>query len=399
VIFVRHTLPGEQIVVEITEDNGGSFCRGDAVDILTPAADRVTPPCAHAHPGGCGGCDFQHVSLSGQRELKASVVREQLTRLAGIDWPVVVWPLADSGLGWRRRIRFAVAPNGQLGLRAHRSHKVIPIEVCPLGAPGVGDAAQLRSRWPGLAEVEVAVDGAAEVAVLSHRPWEARPASGASGRTTPPRRPARRGTKPQLTTKSIAGPERLTYHAAGRTFQVRASGFWQTHPAAADAFTAAVLDAAAPRPGEGALDLYAGAGLFAAALGEAVTESGAVIGFESDPRMVADAAANLADLGWVEVRAETVTAQSVAAAGSELSDVGVVVLDPPRSGAGRAVMTALIELRPRVVVYVACDPAALARDVRTVLDAGWRLADLSAFDAFPMTHHVECIATLLPGSN
>ncbi|MDQ2959355.1 MAG: class I SAM-dependent RNA methyltransferase, partial [Actinomycetota bacterium] len=135
VLFVRHCLPGESVLAQVTEDRGGSFCRADAVEILAPSPDRVAPPCEYAHPGGCGGCDFQHVSLAGQRELKATVVREQLARLAGIDREVTVLPLAageptEDGLGWRRRIRFAVAPDGRLGLREHRSHRVVPLTHC-----------------------------------------------------------------------------------------------------------------------------------------------------------------------------------------------------------------------------------------------------------------------------
>jgi tRNA/tmRNA/rRNA uracil-C5-methylase (TrmA/RlmC/RlmD family) len=393
VMFVRHALPGEVVRALVTEDRGGSFCRADAVQIVKSAPERVSAPCPHAHPGGCGGCDFQHVTLAGQRQLKAVVVAEQLQRLAGLQWPVTVLPLAEEGLGWRRRIRYAVAPDGQLGLRAHRSHQVIPLDRCPLGAPGVGDAAELDQRWPGLTEVEVAADDAGSTAAIGHR--ELLPHS--RGRHSQRGRPAAgRAVRPKLTSEHLAGPQRLRYVAGGHHFDVQAGGFWQTHPAAADAFTEAVLTAAALRPGERALDLYAGAGLFTVALAEAVTVTGAVLGLEADRTAVADASHNLREQPWASVRRAPVTVDTVTAAAAELGTIDAIVLDPPRTGAGRDVLGAILTGKPRAVVYVACDPAALARDVRTALDAGWQLTDLHAFDAFPMTHHVECIATLTP---
>jgi tRNA/tmRNA/rRNA uracil-C5-methylase (TrmA/RlmC/RlmD family) len=399
VIFVRHALPGETVVAEVTEDRGGSFCRADAVEIRTAAPDRVRQPCPYARPGGCGGCDFQHVSLPGQRALKAVVVAEQLSRLAGLRRAVTVQPLDDGdGLGWRRRVRFAVGPGGELGLRAHRSHHVVPLTHCPIGAAGVGDAGALQAEWPGLAELEVAVDDRGEVVELAHRQRPARHRQGDRRRGD-----RRRATRPVLSTEQLSGPPALRYSVAGRLFTVHPAGFWQTHPRAAEVFTETVLRAAEPRPGERVLDLYAGSGLFTAALAAAVTATGRVVGLESEADAVTDAGHNLADQPWAAVRRAAVSAESIAAAAVELAGPGqprgvsIVVLDPPRSGAGREVLGAVMAAEPRIIVYVACDPAALARDVRFAMDAGWRLDELSAFDAFPMTHHVECVAVLRPG--
>jgi tRNA/tmRNA/rRNA uracil-C5-methylase (TrmA/RlmC/RlmD family) len=394
VVFVRHALPGETAVIEITEDGGGSFCRADAVQILQPSAHRVEPPCPQAGPGRCGGCDFQHVSVAEQRSLKAAVVHEQLLRLAGLDRPVDVKPLGAGGLGWRRRIRFAVDSRGRLGLRVHRSHRIIELAACPLGAPGVGDAAALATPWPGISEVEVAVDDLGEAAVLAYREagTNRRTGGGAEGN----RWTRGRAAKPKLIAEQVSGPARLTYEVNDRTFRTQPGGFWQTHPQAAAEFTATMMSVVRAEPGERVLDLYAGSGLFTAALALAVGEDGAVCGLEADRSAVSDAAENLSDLPWAEVRHGWVTAATARQTASELGGADIVVLDPPRTGAGRDVMTALLDIRPRVIVYIACDPAALARDVRTALDAGWQLGDISAFDAFPMTHHVECIATLSP---
>lgn len=376
VVFVRHGIPGEVVLAEVTEDRGGSFCRADAVEIVEPSPDRVRPPCRYAHPGGCGGCDFQHVKPAAQRDLKGAVVAEQLSRLAGIERPVIVEPLGAESLGWRRRIRYAVGPDGRLGLHQHRSSAVVPIEECLIGAPGVGDADALAQHWHGLAEVELAVDDDGATALVGYR-----------------KRPQRGRQRPESRIERTDGADQLHYRVADRSFGLRPAGFWQTHPQAAGTFSAAVLAGAALTPGERVLELYAGAGLFTAGLAVAVGETGRVLGLEGDPAAADAAVANLADLPWAEVVRRPVNPLTVARTASVLRP-SVVVLDPPRTGAGRETMAAILDAEPRTVVYVACDPAALARDLRVALDRGWALAGLRAFDAYPMTHHVECVAVL-----
>jgi tRNA/tmRNA/rRNA uracil-C5-methylase (TrmA/RlmC/RlmD family) len=380
VIFVRHALPGELVRARVTEDRGGAFCRADAVEILRAADERVSPPCPRAGPGRCGGCDWQHASAAAQHEMKAAVVREQFERLAGIDVTGLfagVEELPGGLLGWRTRIAYAVGRDGRVGLHRHRSHQVEVLAACPLGVPGVGDSDVLAHTWPGLTGIEVS-RSAAGLTVLAHRPGRGRRA---------------RGRRPPDRVEVVDGPARLIQRVADRDFTVGADGFWQVHPHAAATFADAVLAAVVPLAGDTVLDLYAGAGMLTALLAEAVGTTGTVIGIESARRGVADAAANLADLPWAEVRHARVDESSLAALGV---DPDVIVLDPPRAGAGRSVLAALLAMRPRAIAYVACDPASLARDVRVALDAGWQLASLRAFDAFPMTHHVECVALLVP---
>lgn len=388
VVFVRHALPGERVLVEVTEDHGGAFCRGDAVEILTPSQDRVEAPCPYAGPGVCGGCDFQHVSLPAQRELKAAVIREQFQRLAHLDVTPTVEPLGGSdtdGLGWRRRIRYAVAGDGSLGLHAYRSDRVVLIEQCLIGADLVGNADVLERNWPGASEIEVAVDDHGQQTVVAMRKQNS---------ARPPQRSGRRG-RTAVEIHQVSGPATSRYEVAGHHYAVTAGGFWQTHPGAAEAFVAEVLDHVAR--GDRVLDLYAGAGLFTTALASAVGPDGQVVGLEGDPQAVEDALANVSGLSNASVRLGAVTADAVHDAASDAGHPDVVVLDPPRTGAGRQVMEAILALRPRAIVYVACDPAALARDVATATAQGWRLDRLRAFDAFPMTHHVECLATLVAG--
>lgn len=365
VVFVRHALPGERVLAEVTEDNGKSFCRADAVYVLEPAAERVEPPCPVAGPGLCGGCDWQHASGSAQRELKARVVEEQLRRLAGLDVPVTVEPLSEGLLRWRTRVRFVADADGNAGLRAHRSHRVIPLTDCPITARGAVDAV-LPHSWSEGDEIEATEDVDDEVHV--------RRLSGL----------ARRRRSEQL--RGGVAVQR----AAGRDWRLAAHGFWQVHPRAADTFARVVGEWADASPGARAWDLYAGVGLFASVLAEQVGPKGRVLAVESGRRAVADGRANLPDMRQVRWRCGQV--EHVLRDRTDTPQV--VVLDPPRKGAGRPVVEAVVAAGPERVVYVACDPAALARDVAIFGEHGYRLERLRAFDAFPMTHHVECVALL-----
>jgi tRNA/tmRNA/rRNA uracil-C5-methylase (TrmA/RlmC/RlmD family) len=351
VVFVRHTLPGEEVVVEVTEDRGGSYCRADAVQILSPSPDRVTPPCPVAVPGGCGGCDFQHATPALQRSLKATVLSEQLSRLAGLSVSVAVEELPGGPLGWRTRARLTTDASGRPGFRAHRSHRVIPIDGCPISAPGTVDQV-VGQTWPPNSSVTVAVDATATTHI---------------------------------------GPSAAEESAARRTWQVPAEAFWQAHPDAADVYAEVVAAWAGLSPGNAAWDLYCGVGLFASVLATAVGTAGEVIAVESTPAAARAAADNLSDLPQVRIfegRVEAVLAAGIGRAPA------IVVLDPPRTGAGRKVVEAIAARAPERVIYVACDPAALARDVATFATQGYELKNLRAFDAFPMTHHMECIALL-----
>jgi tRNA/tmRNA/rRNA uracil-C5-methylase (TrmA/RlmC/RlmD family) len=405
VVFIRHALPGERVRVRITEVTA-RLARAEAVEILDASPDRVEPPCPYARPGGCGGCDWQHASLPAQRALKASVVRQQLRRIAGIDWPVTVEALPgdeegpSAGLGWRTRVKFAVGRDGAAGLRAHRSHQVVEVADCLIAHPGIRDLGVTSHRWPGAKSVEAVVaTGSGERAVIvaggnRSANMKAVAAESVLAAAGP------RGGRPTV----LRGRSYLRQQAAGRSWRVSAGAFWQVHPAAADTLAGAVLGALRPRAGDTVLDLYCGAGLFAGVLAEAVGESGTVTGVEADSPAVRDARRNLRDTPWATVYQGDVA--EVIARGV-LPAARLAVLDPPRTGAAREVVEYLTRPVPgegdgadgadgeRRIAYVSCDPATLARDIAMFLGRGWRLDDLRAFDAFPMTHHVECLATLV----
>jgi tRNA/tmRNA/rRNA uracil-C5-methylase (TrmA/RlmC/RlmD family) len=352
VVFVRHTLPGERVVVEVTEGSDGDrFWRGDAVSVVTPSPDRVDAPCPYAGPGLCGGCDLQHVAVPAQRELKTAVVREQLVRLGRLDpdselvrglavEAVPVHGRPDDGLRWRTRQRYAALPDGRPAMRAHRSHDLVPIDDCLIAADGARPADAQEHAQHHL----VAGEGA---------------------------------------------QHHVTAHGRTHEFAVAADGFWQVHPEAPRVLVEAVMDLLAPGPGERALDLYAGVGLFARFVGEAT--GARIVAVEADRTACRHARANLAPLKPAAV--ECGPTDRVLRAGLD-EPFDLVVLDPPREGAKRVVVEQVVDRRPRAVAYVACDPAALGRDVAIFAEHGYDLTAIRAFDLFPMTHHVECVALL-----
>lgn len=389
VLFVRHALPGESLRARITEGGPGDrFLRADAVEVLDASPARVEPPCRYAGPGLCGGCDFQHVDVAEQRLLKASVVMEQLQRLAHIERDVVVEPVPGDadGLRWRSRTEFAVGADGRAGMRRHRSHDLLAIDDCLIASERVVDTGVLHGHWAGEKAVDVVAPSKGPAVVV--------------------RIPSGEAEAPVVT-------ETVAAQSLSRDFDVSARGFWQVHPGAAATFVDAVISGLSPRPGERCLDLYAGVGVFTSALAQAVGERGQVIAVESDATAVAQARLNVESTPWVHYvqgRVDHVfgVESTGRVAGSRKGGrrraaprrpnsampptADVVVLDPPRTGAGKAVIGAVVALAPRALAYVACDPAALARDTAYLLERGYAITTLRAFDAFPMTHHIECVA-------
>ncbi len=337
--FIRHALPGERVIASVTEVHKG-FVRADAVEVLVPSASRIHAPCPYARPDACGGCDLQHAAPQAQLDWKATVVEEQLARLGGIKRSVTVEPLPGNGFGWRTRVRYRVDAMGRPGLLKHRSNEVVPLERCLIAHESIQALDVLQRPWPDRDVIEVV--------------------SPANGKA------------------QIVENQRIVEHAAGHDFDLDAGAFWQVHPAAADTLVDTVLGMLKPQRGERAWDLYGGAGLFSVALADRGCE------------------VTLVDIA-TEARWPNVTVMESPVERVRLPKrTDLVVLDPPRTGAGARVTKLVTSAAPRAVAYVACDPAALARDLKTFAENGWHLADLRAFDLFPQTHHVECVALLTP---
>ncbi|MFJ3858357.1 class I SAM-dependent RNA methyltransferase [Streptomyces sp. NPDC090085] len=402
VLFVRHTLPGEKVIAKVTEGETDSrFLRADAVTVLDASKDRVEAPCPYAGPGKCGGCDWQHAKPGAQRRLKGEVVAEQLKRLAGLTpeeagWDGTVMPAEGDKLPagqvpqWRTRVQYAIDETGRAGLRKHRSHDIEPVDHCMIASPGVSELGIEQQDWPQMATVEaIAATGSQDrQVVLTPRPGGRLPLVELDKPVSVLRVEEKDGG-----VHRVHGRPFVRERADGRTYRVGMGGFWQVHPQAADTLIKAVMQGLMPRKGEMALDLYCGVGIFAGALAERLGETGAVLGIESTKRAVEDARHNLADFPRVRIeqgKVETVLPKT------GITECDLVVLDPPRAGAGKQTVRHVAGLSARRIAYVACDPAALARDLGYFAEAGYKPRTLRVFDLFPMTHHVECVAILEP---
>ena len=361
VIFVRHAIPGENCTIQITSI-GKSFNRADVVSVETPSEFRVVAPCSFAHRNGCGGCDFQHISVAHQRTLKSDVIAEQFARIAKIDLQIDVEEV-DASTHWRTRAIATTDRNGKLGFFKSRSHSIAPVTDCLICVEDMNFSEIASRDLKGDVRVEISSSNTGERSIALA--------------------PTRGEEKARLT----EGPAVLHENVFGRTLEVSQESFWQSHKKAPEVLTQAVLDYAQLQVGEHVLDLYGGVGLFSAAIVDAVGPTGHVDLIEGSKVATADAARNFAPYSHI-----TIATGDVANLLPRISAADVVVLDPPRDGAGKEAIAHIARLAPRAIVYVACDPAALARDTAYLADHSYSLVKMRAFDLFPMTHHIECVA-------
>ena len=359
VVFVRHTIPGEKVRAQVTHITT-KYLRADTVDVIEASEFRVVPPCDYA--GLCGGCDWQHVTLAYQREIKSAVVREQLAHLAKLDVvngkPIDefhVEPMSNSenGLRWRTRNRFRRIADVGVGLQMARSHSAVEVSDCLIAEEGSVALAQ-TALGVGVGDIQTVVTSEGRSVIVDPR----------------------------------NGPI-IDEKVFDRRWHIHAASFWQVHKYAPEVFVGVVREFAQLRPNETLLDLYSGAGLFAASLASDVSEDGEVIAVESGIDAVRDARRSCSDLPQLSLITADVT-KWLRANHSEKFDV--IILDPPRAGAGEANVSIIAAMADRAIVYVSCEPSALARDTAVLIGNGWHLDQLRGFDAFPMTSHVECVA-------
>ncbi len=380
VVFVSDTIPGEKVVARITDDSKPSFWRAETIRVLESSVHRQAHVWAEASvdrdpEDRAGGAEFGHIVLGRQRELKAQVLAEGLQRMAGLERQVEVEGLSGQGsesadgTGWRTRVRLHVASDGTVGPYAARSHRVIPVADLPLATHAVREIAPLHEK----------ITGADTVDVLA---------------------PSIGGARLIVGTQT---PSIVRERVGEREFRVDDGGFWQVHAGAALALTDAVqraIDPALFDPRAANLDLYGGVGLLAAAVGDKFGGTVRITSVETDARATEHAVENLAEwLGAAVVTARVehwVRSLGNSSAGERARlAAGTVVLDPPRSGAGKAVLEAVAAMKPAQLVYVACDPIAFARDVAILAGLGYRLEGLRALDLFPNTHHFEAVGSLI----
>ncbi len=381
-VFVPGTIPGERVRVRVVDDRR-RWARAELVEVLEPSPDRVAPPCPYVP--ACGGCDLQHVAPAAQRQLKARVVREQLVRLGGIDAPEVA-PCRAVGpdTGYRTHAYLHAAADGRLGFHRAGSHDVVPVAECLVLSPAAQRVRREVGDATGAVGVQVrAHEGTGTAAVVLHPGEGPLEVPGGDVDVTL--------AQPDGTVVALRGDGILAEEVHGLRFRFDASSFFQVSRAGATALVDEVLAAAGDVRGAMVWDLYAGVGLLSLPLARAGAEVLAVEGHAAAARWLADNAeqAGLA----VAVTVDDVTT-FVRRGDLEVPDV--VVLDPPRTGAGRRTCTAIADARPAAIVYVACDPAALARDAAALAEEGYELRRAVPLDLFPMTHHVEVVATFAP---
>ena len=399
VIFVSDAIPGERVIARISDASHDRFWRAEAIRVITPSDDRQQHIWSVAgidrNPEDrAGGAEFGHIRIERQRALKEQVLVENLERMAGlaagatagstsdavddrmIDTTVAAIEGTPDGTGWRTRVRLHVGDDGTVGPYAARSHRVIPVTDLPLAVPELQEVAPFGRAQPDVDGIDLLYPAAGPASVAALR----------AGRRTDP-----------------SGS--ITERVGDRSFQLSRSGFWQVHRAAAQTLTTAVQEAIDDQlfdAGAANLDLYGGVGLLAAAVGDRFGSATRIETVESEEAATSYAQENLAD--WVGASAVTARVDRYLTGILRTADAGVrgrlrratVVLDPPRSGAGGSVVDQIAEAHPAQIVYVACDPVALARDIGGFRRKGYELVRFRAFDLFPNTHHVEAVATLVP---
>ena len=357
VIFVRHAIPGERVLVEITEKTS-KFLRGNAVEILESSPYRVQPLCTYARWDGCGGCDFQHIKLEYQRELKTQIIKEQFQRIAKkeISCPIEAVEPAD-GLHWRTRMDFTVSENRKLALFKARSHDVIEIDSCAIADSRMNISEINAQKLPRGSKVDVAISrsGKQSIAIENRENFE------------------------------------LIDEGIDQILSISPQSFWQSHISAPRTLIDAVANFSDIQAGDHVFDLYGGVGLFTSDAVKRVGVAGRVTLIELDAQAITDAHRNFAEYDTVEI-----VESSVDRALKKYARADVIILDPPRSGAGKNVVEQIVKLTPRVITYVSCDPASLARDCAYFEERGYRMAAIRAFDLFPMTQHMECVARFIP---
>ena len=356
VIFVRHGISGELAKVKITSVNS-RLAFGDAIEILKPSNDRVIPSCKYSKPGGCGGCDFQHISLKMQQSLKKIIIQDQFKRIAKIDInPDVISTEPFSGLHWRSRLDLAVSNNGKSGLYAHKSNDIIEIDECIIAVNEINRSEVFNKSWDGPNRLSISVSSENELNI------------------------SRLG-------KTILGSEVLKEIVEDNTYMISPKSFWQSHKNAPTLLLQQVIKYADIKSGDIVCDLYGGAGLFTASIAKLTGDTGEVHLVERDNDCIKDAIKMFQNKKNIIIYHGKVEQKL-----GKIKNIDIIILDPPRNGAGKQVVNQIIDKNPKCIVYVSCNPASLARDTKILLENNYILKNIVGLDLFPMTHHIECIA-------
>jgi 23S rRNA (uracil1939-C5)-methyltransferase len=408
-VFVPLTLPGEQVRARITQSKRG-YDTADPDEIIAASPDRIAPACPHFGP--CGGCHYQHTNYETQLAFKQTILRETLQR-GGVTAPAAIDVLAAEPWHYRNRIRLAFDADGNFGYRGRRSNAVIPVRECPIAAPLLVKTAKVITEiahqfGPTLRPTEISLFcDATESALLASvfiagtaqfSPAQTKARFDEFARAVHEQIPALKGAElvaegqaAQLPrTLAQWGEPFLNYRAAGFDYRVDHGAFFQVNRFLVDALVERV---AAGEKGSVAWDLYAGVGLFARRL---TANFARVVAVESAPSATQALAANLKVTTGTAVRAEILDflRRNRKAANDPSTRPDLVVVDPPRTGLGPEIISLLVQVAAPALVYVSCDPATLARDLRALTSSGYEIQAITLADLFPQTFHLETVVWL-----
>ncbi|AZA09132.1 class I SAM-dependent RNA methyltransferase [Corynebacterium pseudopelargi] len=382
VVFVRGGLPGDHVRAECTQVKK-RFAKASVVEVLTPSPIRTAPRC-EAAAAGAGCCDFASVDPAQEAGLKRDVVLNQLAALAGIELAPEQVTVVDFAqpTGWRTRMRLGTNAKGQVGMRKARSSEIVPNTPCSQAVPELQEAiAAIGTVTPG-AEVVAAYDGDGAISVVEIRK-------------------AARGRRRETIERTLSGTSLVQEHIADVSFKLPATAFWQAHSKAVQCYSDIITDMLQTALGHDAKnqkascawDLYGGVGAFAPAIATALPK--ATIHSVEVSRAAAAAGQQAFSKSSLRDAVEFHTAD-VAKLVPQLPQPEAVVLDPPRTGAGQDVIEAIASAGPSAVVHIGCDAATFARDLGYWQAQGYCMDRLIVVDAFPGTHHCECVALIRP---
>lgn len=407
-VFVPFALPGELVRVRLVEEKRG-HARAELVEVLQPSPQRIQPFCSHF--GVCGGCHYQHLPYAGQLAVKQDIVRQQLERIGGVKNPNIL-PIVPSPqqTRYRNHVQFHLTAQGELGYHRAQSNEVLPLRECHLPLPAIDELWPLLSFEPGQSLKRIGVRAGLEddLQLILESSDDLPPD------LTIEELPISAVHLGPSDAVVLAGSPAMGMQVLDKTFQVSAGSFFQVNNAVAGAMVQHILQSIPQYqklgPEATLIDIYCGVGLFSAFLAEKV---GRVVGIEASPSACEDYAANLDAYDHIELyEAPAEIALPALDLRPELrtelsSDLmheirpeirqDIALVDPPRAGLERRAMDGLIQLGAPLIVYISCDPATLARDVKKLAAAGYELMQVQPFDMFPHTYHVETVAWMTKG--
>ena len=357
IVFVRHTISGEKANVKITAINS-KFAFGDAVEILKSSKDRVEAPCKYSHPEGCGGCDFQHIKPQAQLDLKRAVIEDQFKRIAKIEVrPELIFTEPSNGLNWRSRLNLSVSENKNLGLRAFRSNKIIEVDECLIALKEINDSEIFTKKWDHEDNLKISYSSESDINISQFG-------------------------------KKVSGSNNLREVVNDNKYEISPQSFWQSHKNAPRLLLEQVLKFANIKKGQKICDLYGGVGLFTLPISKLIGENGEVHLIEVDKTCIEDANKMFKDIQNIFIHHGKVEQKL-----GSVKKIDTIILDPPKNGISKQVINQMIEKKPKSIVYVSCNPSTLARDSKILLDNNYELSNIVGLDLFPMTHHIECVAS------